>query len=1100
MAPSKKLLEKGKAPGYGASGNGIAPTKSHVKNSLAFVIALGIVLVSGFAVLYLDLPSVSASSGLASFFGEIAESFGIGGSDVKEEPAPIKSGLDEREFKYVKLENGLKALLVSDPTTDTVAAAMDIGFGSWDEPADIPGLAHFCEHMSFMGSKKYPNTQDYGQWISENGGSTNAYTSDESTNYYFGVQPAALESTLDRFSQFFISPLFSQSNVYKEMNAVNSENENDRNKDNWRVQYVLRNTANPEHPAHRATIGSISTLNRTDTRDRLITWHSKYYVAGAMKLVVLGRESIPDLEKMVAKLFKDVPPGDAPQHSWVASSKVVAYPPELTASLVKVETVVETIELAVHWSLQAEQTGGVDLTKNYRSNPIGLLALMLSSDSPRGLSSLLKAKGLAHGVSASSETNSAYTLLSISGELTPLGLKQYAEVTGIIFDYIHVLQSAPEDVLKARWDEIHLLEMSAYQYEEPDTTAGLASGLAANMQTMAGEDLLGSPEHFVWDGTVAKAVLASLTPGRAMVHLLSDKFHGAAELDQTEPWFGTKFSRVPLQEAVLTRLSKVQNQGSLGLPPPNMFLAQDLALLPAPEPPQPAARPELLRQEKGSTTPEQQIWWRQESTIPKVSFQAVLFSAASFASPRAVAMSRLYAHAVDDSMAEFRDMASIAGFSARVMPVEQTGLVFSISGYSDRARLLELAKTALHHMTAPNVTTSRWADLLSRTRQDVEAYKVWQPYEQAGYSERIFLNQEAVTVEQLQHEFAANVTLAEVRAFIPEMLQMATAGGNGAGLALQVLGYGNLDRAFTLALSDLVRTSLAAPAQPSTAGTAEQQHPPVGKPFDGETALEAAPEAVAIATAYATPTQERDATERNLYTAASPPGARAAADTQETDEAASPAERAFDAAFAKRLLSVDEGQAAPASSDPSPAQAAAQPMGTTPAVSAPLQRIIRPRSPVALRPGESLVYQAQSMSAADANNAVRSTYQLGKVTPQCAPSDTACGALEAGDSESTRTLAARMKRRLVMQVIDDMLGGGGVGGAVFEQLRSREQLGYIVASMAGVDGGIGSISFVVQGVSKDAAYMDGRVAKFIQAFYDDEVRGPAGICLVYEMV
>ena len=54
--------------------------------------------------------------------------------------------------------------------------------------------------------------------------------------------------------------------------------------------------------------------------------------------------------------------------------------------------------------------------------------------------------------------------------------------------------------------------------------------------------------------------------------------------------------------------------------------------------------------------------------------------------------------------------------------------------------------------------------------------------------------------------------------------------------------------------------------------------------------------------------------------------------------------------------------------------------------------------------------------------------------------------------------------------------------------------------MAGVDGGIGSISFVVQGVSKDAAYMDGRVAKFIQAFYDDEVRGPAGICLVYEMV
>lgn len=58
---------------------------------------------------------------------------------------------------------------------------------------------------------------------SENGGSTNAYTSSESTNYHFDINQEHLEGALDRFAQFFISPTISQDGVEREVNAVDSE-------------------------------------------------------------------------------------------------------------------------------------------------------------------------------------------------------------------------------------------------------------------------------------------------------------------------------------------------------------------------------------------------------------------------------------------------------------------------------------------------------------------------------------------------------------------------------------------------------------------------------------------------------------------------------------------------------------------------------------------------------------------------------------------------------------------------------------------------------------------------------------------------------------
>ncbi|WP_197472316.1 insulinase family protein, partial [Oleiphilus sp. HI0067] len=98
-----------------------------------------------------------------------------------------KSPNDKREYTSFTLENKLDVLIISDKEADKGAASLDIKVGSSHDPIEFPGLAHFLEHMLFLGTHKYPEPDAYQKFISEHGGGHNAYTSLEHTNYFFDV-------------------------------------------------------------------------------------------------------------------------------------------------------------------------------------------------------------------------------------------------------------------------------------------------------------------------------------------------------------------------------------------------------------------------------------------------------------------------------------------------------------------------------------------------------------------------------------------------------------------------------------------------------------------------------------------------------------------------------------------------------------------------------------------------------------------------------------------------------------------------------------------------------------------------------------------------
>lgn len=166
------------------------------------------------------------------------------------------------------------------------------------DPDDLPGLAHFCEHMLFLGTEKYPQENDYHMYLSHNGGLCNAATHFDHTTYYFDVTPEKLEGALDRFAQFFITPLFTETLTELELNAIHSEHEKNIASDTWRVDQLDKSSADPSHPfskfgtGHRETLDTIPKQKSINVRDKLLEFHKKYYSANIMSLCVLGKGKI----------------------------------------------------------------------------------------------------------------------------------------------------------------------------------------------------------------------------------------------------------------------------------------------------------------------------------------------------------------------------------------------------------------------------------------------------------------------------------------------------------------------------------------------------------------------------------------------------------------------------------------------------------------------------------------------------------------------------------------------------------------------------------------------------------------------------------------
>ena len=204
----------------------------------------------------------------------------------------------------------------SNSPEQKAAVAIAVKVGSFADPLTVDGLAHFLEHMLFMGSEKYPAENAMDSFLSEHGGGVNAMTEGEYTMFYFDVDAEYLRPAMDRVSQCFIAPLWKEDATERELQAIESEYHSARSGDFNRLQAVFCRTISTSHPAARFAWGNIRSLKEIpeekniNVREVLLNLFRDGYKAGAMEVVVRGHVTLDTLEQWAKDCFADVAPGE----------------------------------------------------------------------------------------------------------------------------------------------------------------------------------------------------------------------------------------------------------------------------------------------------------------------------------------------------------------------------------------------------------------------------------------------------------------------------------------------------------------------------------------------------------------------------------------------------------------------------------------------------------------------------------------------------------------------------------------------------------------------------------------------------------------------
>jgi secreted Zn-dependent insulinase-like peptidase len=221
-----------------------------------------------------------------------------------------KPKFDVRDFNGGTLANGIKYVFVNDKSLQKSYVSVCVHAGSFQNPKKYDGLAHFLEHMLFMGSKKYPNENHYSERLNELGGYSNAYTDTMETVYYFNVFDDGLEEIIDIFSRFFIDPLFNADSVNREINAVDSEHNKNINSDSWRNHQFTLNLANADSPINTFICGNSQTLNKKDIREKVINFYNEFYTSNNISICVMSSKNTDELFNILDKTFGQIKAND----------------------------------------------------------------------------------------------------------------------------------------------------------------------------------------------------------------------------------------------------------------------------------------------------------------------------------------------------------------------------------------------------------------------------------------------------------------------------------------------------------------------------------------------------------------------------------------------------------------------------------------------------------------------------------------------------------------------------------------------------------------------------------------------------------------------
>lgn len=215
------------------------------------------------------------------------------------------------------LPNGLRLHLAHDPAASRAAAWLRVAAGSHDEPSAHPGLAHFLEHLSFLGGAAFPGDERLMAWLQVRGGQVNASTRGRTTDYFFEVTAEHLGAGLARLIDMLARPLLDIDAQRREREVLEAEYLARSADEQTLIDAALALGLPAGHPLRRFAAGRRDSLAlENDAFQRALReFHAAHYHAGNCQLWLQGPQALDELERLAQRACADLPgraPGASP--------------------------------------------------------------------------------------------------------------------------------------------------------------------------------------------------------------------------------------------------------------------------------------------------------------------------------------------------------------------------------------------------------------------------------------------------------------------------------------------------------------------------------------------------------------------------------------------------------------------------------------------------------------------------------------------------------------------------------------------------------------------------------------------------------------------
>ena len=208
--------------------------------------------------------------------------------------------LNHPHTQRLTLNNGLTLSVHHEPRLKRCAAVLRVAAGSHDVPGEWPGMAHFLEHLLFLGSERFPAPDNLMAYVQRHGGQVNARTSERHTDFFFELPPSAFAGGLERLCDMLANPCMNMEAQLREREVLHAEFIAWAREPSAQRQLKWLQPLNPAHPLRAFHAGNRYSLPvlRPGFQQALQGFYQQFYQTGQMTLSLAGPQSVTELQAL----------------------------------------------------------------------------------------------------------------------------------------------------------------------------------------------------------------------------------------------------------------------------------------------------------------------------------------------------------------------------------------------------------------------------------------------------------------------------------------------------------------------------------------------------------------------------------------------------------------------------------------------------------------------------------------------------------------------------------------------------------------------------------------------------------------------------------